>query len=78
MNIKRLSCCEIGKVYKILNLNITDENVKRQLLNLGFLKNEKIKLLNHNFNKKGFLIKVMEINYAIDKNICDKIEVYDE
>ena len=78
MNIKTLSCCEKEKEYKILKINISNEKIKQQLTNLGFLENEKIKLLNHNYNKRGFLVKVMGVNYAIDKKICDKIEVYGE
>jgi ABC-type cobalamin/Fe3+-siderophores transport system ATPase subunit len=40
-----------------------------------FLEGEEIKLLNYNYNKESYLVKVMNINYAVDKKICEEIIV---
>ena len=74
---KYLAEAKINVVYKIKNINIKDKCIYKQLENLGFLKNEKIILLNHNYGKKTYLIKVMGIKYAIDKSVCDGIEIYE-
>ena len=78
MNIIKLSDIKINKYYKIEEIKINDIKIKKQIENLGFLKNEKIQLLKHNYGKNSYLIKVMGINYAIDKSVCDEIFVKDE
>lgn len=60
---------------KIEKIELKDGRVKLQLEKLGFLTGEKIKLLNYNYNKTSYLIKVMGVNYAIDKAICENIFV---
>ena len=75
MNEKQLINLKISEVAKIKQVNINDEKIKNQLYNLGFWVGEEIKLLNHNFNKETFLVKVMGINYAVDKKICEGIVV---
>lgn len=73
-----LSAGKVERNYKILKINLSDVSLKKQLQNLGFLTGEKIKILNYNYGKKSFLVKVMGVNYAIDKNVCEGIVVEDE
>ncbi|MBQ4541584.1 MAG: ferrous iron transport protein A [Clostridia bacterium] len=75
MNEKCLVDLKINEVAKIKQINIKDEKVKTQLKNLGFIIGEKIKLLKYNYNKEGFLVKVMNVNYAVDRKICEGIIV---
>ena len=75
MNEKCLVDLKINEVAKIKQINIKDEKVKMQLSNLGFIIGEKIKLLKYNYNKEGFLVKVMNVNYAVDRKICEGIIV---
>ena len=75
--MKLLSQAEILKEYKIDSIDGCDESVKNHLINLGFLRGEKIVVLKKNFGKKSLLVKVMNINYAIDKIICDSIIIYE-
>lgn len=70
--LSELNINEEAVIYKIENQNKAIEN---QLKSLGFLEGEKIILLNHNYNKKSYLVKVMGINYAIDAKICEGIIV---
>jgi Fe2+ transport system protein FeoA len=69
---------KIKESAKIKQINIKDEKIKTQLYNLGFWKGEEIKLLKHNFNKDSFLVKVMGVNYAVDRKICEGIIVSDK
>ncbi len=71
----KLSECEKKKVYVISVIKVKDDNIKQQLKNLGFVKNEKIVLLNCNYGKSSYLVKVMGINYSLDKSICEDIIV---
>lgn len=75
MNEKCLVDLKINEVAKIKQINIKDEKVKAQLQNLGFITGEEIKLLKYNYNKEGFLVKVMNVNYAVDRKICEGIIV---
>ena len=75
MNVIRLSDAKKDQEYFIEEICVKNENIKNQLKNLGIIKNEKIKFLNYNYGKKSLLIKVMNINYAIDKSICDDVKV---
>lgn len=78
MNKIKLSECEINKSYRICEVKEENKTILAQLKNLGFTNNEKVVLLKSNYRKKSFLVKIMGINYAIDKLICDKILVYYE
>lgn len=75
MNEKKLINLKINEVGIIKEVNVKDENIKRQLANLGFYKGEEIKLLNYNYNKESYLVKVMNVNYAVDKKICEGIVI---
>lgn len=72
---KSLINLQKNKQAKIEKIEIKDNKVKLQLKNLGFEIGEEIKLLNYNYNKTSYLIKVMGVNYAIDKTICENIFV---
>ena len=78
MNKIRLSDAQKFKEYYIDEVNVKDEFIKTRLEKFGVLENHKIKLLFNNYGKSSFLIKVMDIKYAIDKKICDEIYVKDE
>lgn len=77
MSEKRLSELKINEISTIKELKIDSYNIKTQLNKLGFIKGEKIKLLNYNYNKESYLVKVMNVNYAVDKKICEGIIVCD-
>ena len=69
-----LSDCRIGKDYVIEKL-LTTNKIKLHLENLGFVKNEKIKLLKYNYQNKSVLVKVCDINYALDIEIAKQVVV---
>ena len=75
MNEKLLVDLKINEVCVIKKIRLENEKIKNQLSSLGFLEGEEIRLLNYNYNKKSYLVKVMNINYAIDKKICEGIVV---
>ena len=75
MTEKSLIDLKLNEIALIKKVVIEDEKIKVQLSNLGFLVGEEIKLLNYNYNKESYLVKVMNINYAIDKKICERIIV---
>ena len=75
MNEKCLIDLKLNEAALIKKVVIDDEKIKVQLSNLGFLVGEEIKLLNYNYNKESYLVKVMNINYAIDRKICKGIIV---
>lgn len=72
----RLSECKEGEIYLIKNFFNLNEPLKNQLCALGFLKNERIIVLGKNYGNYSYLVKVMGINYSIDKKICEGILVY--
>ena len=69
----KISNAKLNKNYIIDDVKIKDENLKNQLQNLGFLKDEKILILKTNLNSSAFLVEVMGVLYAVDKKICDNI-----
>lgn len=69
---------EKEKEYIIEDVGVKDDVIKTKLKNFGIVKGEKIKFLNYNYGKSSLLIKVMNVNYAIDKRLCEKIKVKDE
>lgn len=71
----KLSECEKNKDYVISKIMIKEDEIKHRLKCLGFLEKEKIKVLNNNYGNTCYLIKVMGVNYAVDKTICDGIVV---
>ncbi len=70
-----LSKGEVEREYKVVSVKIKDILLLHQLKIMGIVAGCKIRLLKYNYNKKSILIKVLKINYAIDKKICDLIEV---
>ena len=77
MKEKCLVNLKINETSIIKKIEVKDEKINKQLFNLGFMPGENIKLLNYNFNKQSYLVKVMNINYAIDKKICEGIVLYE-
>lgn len=71
----KLSECKTNKTYLVCDLKEENKEIVLQLKNLGFSVGEKVELIKSNYRKKSFLVKVMGINYAMDKSICDKILV---
>ena len=63
--------------FKISKIDINEKALFMQLKNLGFEVGEVIKLLNWNFGRKSYLVKVMGVNYAIDKLIAERIFGYE-
>ena len=76
METKRLSECEQGKSYLIFEVNIENIQIKKHLENLFIKKNERIILKRENYGRKAFIVSVLGINYAVGREICDKILVY--
>ena len=70
----KLSNCEKNKEYVIKEIKVREE-IKHRLTCLGFLPKEKIKLLKYNYNNTCYLVKVMGINYMVDKSICEEVVV---
>ena len=71
----KLSGCDKNRVYVISGVNIEDEELKHRLKCFGFFINEKIEILNYNYGRSCYLVKVMGVNYAIDKKLCEGIIV---
>ena len=66
--------CEINKEYVISKI-VQNDMIKNRLMCFGFLPKEKIKLLKYNYKNTCCLVKVMGINYAVDKKVCEGIIV---
>lgn len=77
MRTKCLSECEIDKEYLIAYLNIKNKKLLKHLENLMINQHKKIKIMHKSYRNRNFIIKVMDINYAIDENIIQGIFVYD-
>ena len=78
MGKMNLTECCLNKNYVIVNLKLSDESVKNHLRNLGFVVNEKIKVLHVNFGKSAYLVNVLGVKYAIDKRVACGVIVEDE
>ena len=77
MNIKKLTEGELDKIYLIYDIKIDNLKLKNHLENL-FIKNyQKISLKKKSYRSNAFIVKVLGINYALDKEICEKIFIYD-
>ena len=73
----KLSLCDadFDKNYIIIRVCVDDCALKNQLKSLGFCEGEKIRKLTSNYGKSSYLVKVVGINYAIDKKVAEKIMV---
>lgn len=67
-----------NETYKISRLDILDKTLLAQLNHLGFCKDGLITKRCSNYGKKSFLVSVIGINYAIDKQVSEKVWVYDK
>ena len=72
-----LSDAELNKIYRVKTIDEVDEEFQFQLKNIGLKQNEKIKVLHTNFKRKSFIVKIMGVNFAIDRKICEKVEIED-
>ncbi len=77
-NMKECRVCDLKEndICKILELKFDDYALKKQLENLGFLKHQNLMVVKISFGAKTYLVKVMGINYAIDKKIAEGVFVY--
>lgn len=64
--------------YKLVKINISNEKLKNYYMNLGFRCGEEIEVITSNYGKKSYMIRVMGILYAMDKNLCEKFIVESE
>ncbi len=71
----KLSECEKNKDYVISRIIVRDKEIEHRLKCFGFFKREKIRVLNCNYGSTCYLVKVMGVNYAIDKKICESVIV---
>ena len=67
---------ELNKKYRVCEIKL-DKKLVTHLSNLGLEKDGEIILLKHNYFKSTFLVKFMQINYAIDREILKGIFVYE-
>ena len=74
MKSVRLSEAEIGKTYRILNIDAT-EGITRRLEALGLNEGTKIVILNHKRNRGAFIVKVRGTRLAFGRQITDGIFV---
>ena len=65
-----------NKKYCVCEISL-EEKIKAHLSNLGLEINTEIILLKHNYLKTTFLIKFLNINYAVDGQILKGIFVYE-
>ncbi len=66
-----------GHTYIIKKINIENEGLLQQLSCIGFCVGQRIIFVRSNFGKKTFLVKVMSVNFGIDRQISEKVEVAD-
>lgn len=72
-----LSKCKPFKVYKIKEILVSDVAVKNQLKNLGIAERQNIEVVASNYGKKSYLVRIHNMTYAIDKQICDEVVCYE-
>jgi Fe2+ transport system protein FeoA len=72
-----LADASLNKKYKIYEIKISDKFIQSHLKNLGFEIGENIQLLKHNYKKFGFMVKVMGVNFVVDKRVAEMIFVYE-
>ena len=75
MNTKRLCDGQFNKLYRVCDIKINDEKIKCQLKNCEIEIGSELKIISGNFGRKTFLVEVCGINYALSRNICEKIIV---
>ncbi len=71
----RLSCVEKNKTCLIKSININDKDIQLWLKNIGFAVGKRIIFLCKNFGNDAYLILLENVKFAIDKKICDKVQV---
>ena len=67
---------DFNKKYKIFEVKL-EEKIASHLKKLGREKDTESILLKHNYFKTTFLVKFLQINYAVDRKILEGIFVYE-
>ena len=67
---------DLNKKYKIFELKL-EEKFVTHLQHFGLEKDTEIILLKYNYFKTTFLVKFLQINYAVDRKILEGIFVYE-
>lgn len=71
-----LTSAKINKTYIIENISeLTSLKIKRRLLELGFTKGKKIKLLRKSLLGKAYLIEIRGYTLTLKKQIATFIEI---
>ncbi len=71
-----LTSAKINKTYIIENISeLTSLKIKRRLLELGFTKGQKIKLLRKSLLGKAYLIEIRGYTLTLKKQIATFIEI---
>lgn len=71
-----LTSSKINKTYIIENISeLTSLKIKRRLLELGFTKGQKIKLLRKSLLGKAYLIEIRGYTLTLKKQIATFIEI---
>lgn len=73
--LKTLFDAEFKKEFIIKKIILEDKKVQEMLSNLGVKENEKIKKICSNYFKNSFMVSVVGINFALDKQILKGIFV---
>ena len=63
----KLTECKLKIEYLISKINIETKKIRKHLESLMIKENEKIFILAKNYKCKSFMVKVLGINYAIEK-----------
>ena len=72
-NIKTISNLKIGESGVIDKIVLNDQKLKRRLLELGFVKNTKIKVTNFSILNDVVLIEIMGYVISLRQRIASKI-----
>ena len=74
--MENLTSAKINKFYIIDNISLLSSlKVKRRLLELGFTKGQKIKLLRKSLLGKAFLIEIRGYTLTLKKQIAALVEI---
>ena len=68
----RLIDMEVGQSGRLIDL-LLHGKILRRLCELGFVSNAEIKVIAIAFNKATMLVSLYNTEFAIDKNLCEKI-----
>ena len=69
----KLTDIKTNEIACIKELNIKDRGLKLRLMEMGFVKNTKLKIIYK--NKDSMILKIRDYDVAFSTNILDQIEV---